>query len=133
MDEVVKKLKQSLTCSYCSKIYVDPVELPCEDYIFKEQLNAKEVVQGNRIKCSTCSQEFQVKQNDFKSVKSIQKQIENKIYFSKEEISLKQPFLFYYRSRVNVRHRSPFMVQRPSFSIHAFSVHLSLFFQIFIE
>ena len=84
------KSKSSLTCSYCSKIYVEPVELPCGDLICNEHLNVKEVVQTNKIKCSTCSKEFQVKQNDFKSVKSIQKQIDNKIYFSKEEISLKQ-------------------------------------------
>ena len=79
-----------MTCSYCSKIYKDQVELPCGDLICQEHLNDKGVIQTNKIKCSTCKQEFQVQNNDFKSSKSIQTQINQQIYLSDEEISLKQ-------------------------------------------
>ena len=90
MNENAKKLKSSLTCSYCSKIFKNPIELPCDDLICKEHLNAKEVVQKNKIKCSTCKQEFEVKNHDLKSNKSIQKQINDRVYLNEEEISLKQ-------------------------------------------
>ena len=45
------KLKTSLTCSYCSKIYKDPIELPCEDWICREHLTEQNIVQQNKIKC----------------------------------------------------------------------------------
>ena len=90
MNEYAKKVKSSLTCSYCSKIYKEPIELPCDDLICEEHLKEKEVVKQNKIKCLTCSKEFQVKGNDFKSVKSIQKQINAQIYLNEEEISLKK-------------------------------------------
>ena len=70
-------------------VYKDPVELPCEDYICKAHLIEKEVVQKNKIKCLICSQEFPVKGNEFKLDKLIQTQINEQIYLSDEEISLK--------------------------------------------
>ena len=87
MNDIAFQLKQ--TCLNCSKIFEDPIELPCEDLICKEHLTEKEVLKQNKIKCMKCKQEFQVKQNDFKSVKSIQKQIDNQIYFNGEEKKLK--------------------------------------------
>jgi hypothetical protein len=83
-------LKVDLTCSYCSKILKDLVELPCQDLICKEHLKEKEVIQKNKIKCRECKKEFQIKSNEFKSIKVIQKQIDNQIYLSDEEIALKQ-------------------------------------------
>ena len=90
MNSVASNLKQSLTCSYCSKIYMDPVELPCGDLICKEHLKEKQVLKQNKIKCLKCKQEFQVKGNDFKQATSIQKQINAQIYLNEEEISLKK-------------------------------------------
>ena len=89
MNAVALELKSSLTCSYCSKILKNVVELPCGDLICKEHLNKTDVVQKNKIKCSTCSQEFQVNDNDLKSSKLIQKQIDDQIFLSEEEIALK--------------------------------------------
>ena len=83
------KVKSSLTCSYCSKIYKDPVEITCGDLICKTHLNEKEVAQTNKIKCQTCNREFEVKNNDFKSNKSIQKLIDDRIFLDGEEITLK--------------------------------------------
>ena len=84
------KVKSSLTCSYCSKILKNPIELPCDDLICEEHLKEKTVVRKNKIKCLTCKQEFQVKGNEFKLVKSIQKQINSQIFLNEEEISLKK-------------------------------------------
>jgi hypothetical protein len=83
-------LKSNLTCSICSKIFKDPIELPCEDLICKEHLTAKDVQKQNKIKCLECKKEFPVKNEEFKSVKLIQKQIENKLYLSDNEKILKQ-------------------------------------------
>ena len=84
------KVKSSLTCSYCSKIYKDPIELTCGDLICQTHLKEKEVVQKNKIKCSICSQEFQVKGVDFESNKLIQKQINDRIILNDEEKALKK-------------------------------------------
>jgi hypothetical protein len=83
-------LKSILTCSFCSKIFKDPVELPCEDLICKEHLTTKDVQKQNKIKCVECNQEFPVNDIEFKSVKLIQKQLNNKLYLSDNEKCLKQ-------------------------------------------
>jgi hypothetical protein len=80
-------LKSNLTCSFCSKIFKDPVELPCGDFICKEHFD---VQKQNKIKCVECNQEFLVKDIEFKSVKLIQKQLNNKLYLSENEKCLKQ-------------------------------------------
>ena len=90
MNQVALKLKSSLTCSYCSKIYKNPVELPCGHLICQAHLKEREVVQRNKIKCGICKQEFQVKGVDFKSCKFAQTQLNDRIYLNEEEISLKQ-------------------------------------------
>ena len=73
MNDVAINLKLSLTCSYCSKILKCPIKLPCKDLICQEHLHEKEVVKQNKIKCLNCKQEFQVKDNEFRLAKSIQK------------------------------------------------------------
>ena len=86
----MNKLKKSLTCSFCFKIYKEPIELPCEDNICKEHLKENDVVKTNKIKCPTCKLEFQVKGNEFKSNKLIQKLIKNQVFLNEEEITLKK-------------------------------------------
>jgi hypothetical protein len=90
MNGVASKLKQSLTCSYCSKIYKNPIELPCEDCICREHLKDKKVLDKNKIQCVKCKQEFEVNESDFKSSKFIQRQVEGQVYLSDEEISLRK-------------------------------------------
>ena len=90
MNDVAKNLKLSLTCSYCSKILKCPIKLPCKDLICQEHLQEQEVVKQNKIKCLNCNQEFQVKDSEFRSAKSIQKKINSKDYLSGEELTLKQ-------------------------------------------
>jgi hypothetical protein len=82
--------KSCFICSYCSKIYKEPIELPCKDLICKEHLTEKEILKQNKIKCQECKQEFEVKDNQFKSNKFAQKIIDEQFYLSNEEKAFKQ-------------------------------------------
>ena len=86
----MNNLNSALTCSYCSKIFKDPIELPCKDNLCKEHLVEKDVVKQNRIKCAECKQDFQVKDNEFESNDFVKKQIDDHVYLSDEELSLKK-------------------------------------------
>jgi hypothetical protein len=78
------------TCSYCSKIFKDPIELPCKQHLCKGHLDEKYVTKEKRIKCGKCKKDFQVKDNDFKSNNLAKKQLDELIYLSDEEVSLKE-------------------------------------------
>jgi hypothetical protein len=82
-------LKSTLTCSYCSKLYKDPIELPCSHHLCTKHLTEKNVAQQNRIKCIECKQEFTVKDNDFKLNSFVKKLLDDHLYLSNEELSLK--------------------------------------------
>ena len=86
----MNKLKSGYICLYCSKILKNPIELPCEDLICKEHLTENGVLKNDKIKCHECKQEFKVKGVEFKSNKFAQKKINEQIYLSDQEISLKQ-------------------------------------------
>ena len=73
----MNRWKSSLTCSYCSKIFKDPIELPCNHHLCNEHLVEKSVVKQNRIKCAECKQDFEVKDNDFKSIEILKEQIDD--------------------------------------------------------
>ena len=90
MNEIATKLKSHLTCSQCKKILKNPIELPCQDCICKEHLAEKDVQKLNKIKCSKCGQEFEVNGIEFKSFKAFQKLLDDQVYLTNEEISLKQ-------------------------------------------
>jgi hypothetical protein len=81
------KLKSSLTCSYCSKIYKNPIELPCSHTLCKEHLAEKN---ENKIKCAECKQDFEVKDNDFKPNNFAKKLLDELVYLSDEELLLKK-------------------------------------------
>jgi len=84
------KRKPNWTCSYCSKILKDPIDLPCgEHLICSEHIVEKDVVKANRIKCNDCNKEFQIKDNDFKSNKPFKKLIDSQSFLNEEEIGLK--------------------------------------------
>jgi hypothetical protein len=84
------KLKLQLTCSYCSKIWKDPILLPCDEVICREHLAEREVVKENRIKCVKCKENFPIKGHEFKSIKMLKQLIEDKSYLSEEEINVKK-------------------------------------------
>ena len=86
----MNRWKATLTCSNCSKIFKDPIELPCKHNVCSEHLVEKDVVKQNRIKCAKCTNTFQVKDNDFKAIDLIKEQIEQLVYLSGEEFTLKK-------------------------------------------
>jgi len=84
------KLKLDLTCSYCSKIFKDPIELPCDENICREHLSERDVVKENKIECKECKQVYQVKDTEYKSNKAFKKLVASQNYLTGQEISLKQ-------------------------------------------
>jgi hypothetical protein len=78
------KLKSTLTCSYCSKLYKDPIELPCTHNLCKEHLVE------NKIECAECKQHFETKDNDFKLNNLVKKLLDEHVHLSNEEVSLKK-------------------------------------------
>ena len=84
------KLKSQLTCSYCSRIFKDPILLPCDDSICSEHLKERDIVKAKRIKCKKCNEEFQIKEHHFESNEALTQLIESQSYLSGEEIRLKQ-------------------------------------------
>jgi hypothetical protein len=84
------KSKSQFSCSYCSKIAKDPIDLPCSDVICREHLSEREVVKPNKIKCKKCSGEFQLNGHEFKSNNELKKLVESRSYLSDEELSLKK-------------------------------------------
>jgi hypothetical protein len=87
---MLKSEKPHLTCSYCSKIYKDPIDLPCGHSICREHLSQRDILKVNKIKCKKCSDEFAVKENEFKSNQTLKKLIEDQTHLSEGEINLKQ-------------------------------------------
>ena len=82
--------KSQLTCSYCSKIFKDPILLPCNHSICRDHLKERNVVKENKIKCNKCKHEFQTKDNDFKSNEEFSDYIECVFHLTEKEISLYQ-------------------------------------------
>jgi hypothetical protein len=87
---MLKSQKSQLTCSNCSRIFKDPVLLPCGDSICRDHLSDRNVCKENRIKCNKRNEEFQVKSNDFKLNDELKNSIESQSYLSDEEKSVKQ-------------------------------------------
>jgi hypothetical protein len=86
----MNRLKSTLTCAYCSKIFKDPIELPCSHHLCKEHLGEKTVAKQNRIKCGECKKHFVVKDNDFKTINLVKKLLDDHVYLNDEEVSLKK-------------------------------------------
>ena len=86
----MKRFKSSLACSYCSKIFKDPIELPCSHNLCKGHLAEKNIAQQNKIKCGECKKDFQIKDNDFKSTTLVNKLLDEHVYLSDEGVSLKK-------------------------------------------
>jgi hypothetical protein len=84
------RLKTSLTCSYCSKIFKDPIELPCKHNLCKGHLVEKSVAKSNKIKCVKCKQSFEVRDNDFKLNSLVKKLLDDHDFLSDEEFALKK-------------------------------------------
>jgi hypothetical protein len=64
--------------------------LPCDDSICRQHLSERDILKQNNITCKKCNQGFRVKDNQFKSNKSLTQLIENQSHLIDEEINLKQ-------------------------------------------
>ena len=82
----MNKLKTSLTCSYCSKIFHDPIELPYSHNLCQSHLVEKKEKQ---IECAEFKKEFQINDNEFRSNTFIRKQIDDHVYLNDQQFSLK--------------------------------------------
>ncbi len=89
---MLKSQKSHLICSYCSRIFKDPIILPCDDSICREYLSERTVVKENKIKCKECDEEFQIKDYDIKLNVTLANLKESHSYLSQEEIELKREF-----------------------------------------
>jgi hypothetical protein len=86
----MNRWKSSLTCSYCSKIYKDPIELPCSHNLCKEHLAENNVIKEKIIKCAKCKNAFEFKDNEFKTNNFLKKQLDDLLFLSDEELALKK-------------------------------------------
>lgn len=82
----MNRWKSTLTCSYCSKVFKDPIELPCKHNLCKEHLTEKN---EDKIKCVECKQAFEINDNDFKLNTLVKKQLDEHVYLNDEDLSLK--------------------------------------------
>jgi hypothetical protein len=82
--------KEFVTCSYCAKIYKDPIILPCDDSICAHHLCEPKVLNENSIKCMECNLKFEIEGNQFKPNKHLRKYLKFEMYLTHEEKSLKQ-------------------------------------------
>ncbi len=80
----MNRWKSTLTCSCCSKIFKDAIELPCSHHLCKENLTEKNVAKEKRIICGECKKEFQVKCNEFKPNNFTKKQLDKLLYLNDE-------------------------------------------------
>ncbi len=78
----MNNFKSTLTCSYCSEIFKDPIELPCSHNLCKAHLTEKDIVKENKIKCVECKQDFEVKNNEFKATEILKDQLDELLFLS---------------------------------------------------
>ena len=82
--------KSDYTCSYCNKIFKDPIILPCSDNICAHHLKEENVLKQNRIECVDCKRAFKIKGNDFGINKLAKKFLDDEMYLSEDEKSAKE-------------------------------------------
>ena len=84
-------LKSDFQCSICSKIFLNPIHLPCNcDSICAEHLKDHDVHKSNKIKCNSCNQTFtNLNDLEFKSNKRLQSLLNKEIHLSDDEKTLK--------------------------------------------
>ena len=78
-------LKADFVCSICVKILKNPIGLPCGCTVCGEHRHAK----TNQIKCVSCHIEYNVKENDFKPNKLVEKMLRLGVHLTDEEKTFK--------------------------------------------
>ena len=84
-------LKEDFTCLICSRIYKNPFVLPCGDTICEEHLNEPQSLKNNSIKCHSCEEVFEVKNNQMtRPNKALHMLIQNGRFLSDAEKVMKK-------------------------------------------
>jgi hypothetical protein len=84
-------VKVDFTCLICSKIYKNPFVLPCGDTICEEHLKESKVLKNNSIKCQSCKEVFEVKDNQMiRSNKALHMLIQKEQFLSDAEKLMKK-------------------------------------------
>ena len=84
-------VKADFTCLICSKILKSPFALPCGDTICEEHIKKSEVLRNNSIKCQSCGEVFDVKNNQMmRQNKALQNLIQKELFLSDAEKSKKK-------------------------------------------
>lgn len=87
----MNRWKSNLTCHSCSKIFKDPVELPCKHSICQEHFSEKKHIKDKKIKCGACKEYFEIK--EFRIVKLIKNLLDIQIYLNDDEFKLKNQII----------------------------------------
>ena len=84
----MERLKSTLTCSHCSKIFKDPIELPCKHNLCKRHLTEKTTTnKSKKMKCGDCKQDFEIiKETDFKTIEILKKQLDQLLRYTQIKI-----------------------------------------------
>jgi hypothetical protein len=86
----MERLKSTLTYSYCSKIFKDPIELPCKHNLCKRHLTEKTTTKSKKMKCGDCKQDFEIKGKGFKTIEILKKQLDEQVYLTDQKFALKK-------------------------------------------
>jgi hypothetical protein len=82
-------LKQNLSCPQCTKIFRDPIVLPCGHTICKEHLHA-----CTKIDCFTCNREFiNLNENSFVTNFVVANLVKDENFLSQDEYDCKQSII----------------------------------------
>jgi len=84
-------VKVDFTCLICSKIFKSPFSLPCGDTICEEHLNESQNLKNNSIKCQSCGEAFEVKNNQMiRPNKALHMLIQKELFLSDAEKLMKK-------------------------------------------
>ena len=83
------KFRSSLTCMICDLIYTNPVKLPCTKTICKYHLLNSHGSFLKEFSCTFCASNHQVPDRGFHPNFFVQKQLEQNIHLSQNEINIK--------------------------------------------
>jgi len=84
-------VKVDFTCLICSKIFKSPFSLPCGDTICEEHLNESQNLKNNSIKCQSCGDVFEAKNNQMiRPNKALQNLIQKELFLSDAEKVMKK-------------------------------------------
>jgi len=83
--------KANLTCSNCTKIFQDPIQLPCNDSICAHHLKEAKSLREKIIKCTKCSQTFEIDliENNMRPNRLVRPFLNEEMYLSYDEKQFK--------------------------------------------